>query len=189
MKVPDLLTFLEVCCIIFYRCADLKKSQSGSPSEAAKLVRRLSFFVLQDAFAAFVLISDSCTLTPSFLFDRIIAIASNILLASGVFMRFPPCICFPRMDSLLFLRISPLLPLSFHLLCRNLQHCCCCASVWYRIPASVLAVITCLCRSAHAFSSYIPAPLNITTIEGNGAACLLFPNFKRPFTNLISDRC
>lgn len=121
MKVPDLLTFLEVCCIIFYRCADLKKSQSGSPSEAAKLVRRLSFFVLQDAFAAFVLISDSCTLTPSFLFDRIIAIASNILLASGVFMRFPPCICFPRMDSLLFLRISPLLPLSFHLLCRNLR--------------------------------------------------------------------
>lgn len=43
MKVPDLLTFSEVCCIIFYRCADLKKSQSGSPSEAAKLVRRLSF--------------------------------------------------------------------------------------------------------------------------------------------------
>ena len=90
MKVPDLLTFSEVCCIIFYRCADLKKSQSGSPSEAAKLVRRLSFFVLQDAFAAFCVTSDSCTLTPSFLFDRINAIASNILLASGVFMRFPP---------------------------------------------------------------------------------------------------
>ena len=56
------------------------------------------FFVLQDAFAAFVLISDSCTLIPSFLFDRIIAIASNILLASGFIVLSPFCVYLISID-------------------------------------------------------------------------------------------
>lgn len=56
------------------------------------------FFALQDAFAAFVLISDSCTLIPSFLFDRIIAIASNILLASGFIALSPFCVYLISID-------------------------------------------------------------------------------------------